>query len=332
MKILVAAALTQEAIDRLREAVGEQELTYRPCNRAEELTAHFDPKTEVLLTRILPDLTITPNLKWIQTFGAGVDHILSHPLCQPPVKVTTSSGIHAEQMAELVFAFILYFQRSLGKMQTYCKLRKWPKPFELNHFFERSSLRNQTLGIAGFGAIGQAVGRIGNAFGMNILAFRRHRGKSSSLRLHTSTGTSFSFQEMYDLEGLRKLAAVSDYMAICLPLTKETNHLINDDVLRQMKPTSILINVGRGAVVDEQALLGVLRTKRIAGAALDVYEREPLPTNHPFYSMDNVFLSPHVGGTRADYDMMVVEVFAENLARYLSGQPLLNEVNWTLQY
>lgn len=285
-----------------------------------------------MLTRVLPDPAIAPRLKWVQTCGAGVDQIVAHPLCNPPVKVTTASGIHAESMAELVFAFILYFQRSLGRMQTYRELRKWPQLSEHYGFFDRPALLNQSLGVVGFGAIGQAVGRIGSAFGMDVLALRRHPERKSSVRFSTSSRTGFVPPKVYGPEDLTELATVTDYLVLCLPLTKETHHLINEDIFRKMKPSSILVNVGRGAVADELALITALRERRIAGAALDVYEFEPLPQDHPFYSMDNVFLSPHVGGARADYDLLVAEVFTTNLARYLTGKPLLNEVNWNWGY
>jgi phosphoglycerate dehydrogenase-like enzyme len=332
MKIYVAIDLPAVAINRLRKAAQGNELTLRPCETSEELAAHFDRKTEVLLTRILPDPATSPNLKWVQTCGAGIDHIVSHPLCKLPVRITTASGIHAESMSQLVFAFILYFQRSLRKIQNYQQLRKWVPLSDHYGFFERPSLLNQTLGIVGFGAIGQAVGRVGDAFGMRVLACRRHPSANFPLRFHTSTRRYPQPSKVYGPESVSELAALSDYLVLCLPFTTETYHLIDEDLFGIMKPSSILISVGRGGVVNEQALLAALTEGRIAGAALDVYEREPLPGDHPFYSMDNVLLSPHIGGASADYDIMVAEVFAENLTRYLSKQPLLNEVNWNLQY
>ena len=131
---------------------------------------------------------------------------------------------------------------------------------------------------------------------------------------------------------LQDVVSEADYLVLCLPLTPQTRGLIGRDVLDRMKSSAILINVGRGAVVDEMALVETLRRGGVAGAALDVFAQEPLPADHPLYEMENVIVSPHVAGATRRYDSLVVDVFVENLKRYLAEQPLLNTVDWSAGY
>jgi phosphoglycerate dehydrogenase-like enzyme len=197
----------------------------------------------------------------------------------------------------------------VAKIHLYQRLRKWPAPAELFDFFERPELSGQTLVVAGSGAIGGRVAEVGKAFGMRVVGIRR----SSPV-------------------ALQDVVSEADYLVLCLPLTPQTRGLIGRDVLDRMKSSAILINVGRGAVVDETALVESLRGGGIAGAALDVFAQEPLPADHPFYEMENVIVSPHVAGATPRYDSLVVDVFVENLKRYLAGQPLLNTVDWSAGY
>ena len=167
--------------------------------------------------------------------------------------------------------------------------------------------------MAGLGSIGGRVASLGKAFGMRVVGIKRN--------------------PEHGLEALREIVSEADYLVLCLPLTPQTRGLIGRDVLDRMKSSAILINVGRGAVVDEMALVEALLLRGgIAGAALDVFAQEPLPPDHPFYDMENVIVSPHVGGATRRYDALVVDVFVENLKRYLSGQPLLNAVDWSAGY
>ncbi|HWQ56330.1 MAG TPA: D-2-hydroxyacid dehydrogenase [Bryobacteraceae bacterium] len=330
MTILVAADLPAGSIEKIRRAAGNHNVVVSPCAGPEELAPSIPAGTEVLLSPYLPTPDTVPALQWVQTFGAGIDHLLDHPLCGR-VRITTSSGIHAAGMAELVFAFILSFQRNMRKIHEYRDARKWPVGGELFRFFDRPTLPGQTLGLVGFGSVGGEIGRLGDAFGMRVLAVRRDPALETR-RFSLNSRPPVSPHALYGPEALPEVAAQADYLVVTLPLTPETRHAINADIICRMKPSSVLINVGRGAVVDEAALIEALRQRRIAGAALDVFEQEPLPPDHPFYGMDHVLLSPHVGGARADYGAQVAEVFAANLKRYCAGEPLLNEVDWARRY
>jgi phosphoglycerate dehydrogenase-like enzyme len=332
LTIFVAVDASPQALQRMRIIAAGNSVECRPCANGDEVRDNIPPDTEVLLSRYLPDCFTAKNLKWVQTFGAGVDHLRTHPLARRNVLFTTSSGIHAKAVSELVFAFLLYFQRSLGKIQQYSRLRKWPIPEDLYTFFDRPELSRQTLAVVGYGSIGREVSRLGTSFGLRVLGVRRNPERSLGLRFRAGSPASDIVEGLYGMDRLLQVATEADYLVICLPLTSETRHCISRDVLRAMKPTAVLINVARGGVIDEAALIEALRDQQIAGAALDVYEQEPLPSDHPLYTLDNVLLSPHVAGARSDYVDQVIEVFITNLERFLSGKPLLNLVDWLREY
>jgi len=168
------------------------------------------------------------------------------------------------------------------------------------------------------GAVGQEIARLCKAFGMRVIGIRRSDGAASPCP---------DVDRVYPREQLPELLAESDFVVLALPLTKETQGMIGEKELRVMKPTAFLINVARGAIVDEEALVRALTEKWIAGAGLDVFTREPLPPESPLYAMDNVIFSPHISGDIPDYESRAVEVFCENLRRYLAGEPFLHEVD-----
>ena len=328
--ILVTIDLPLELQEKIHSAAGQNRVVYQLCRTAEDYGAFADQDFEILLSRYaLPDRRVLPDLKWIQTFGAGVDHLTSHPLTRSGILFTTASGIHASCVSELVFAFILHFQRSLSKIQLYKSLRKWPAPAELFDFFEHPELDGQSLIVVGLGAIGRRVARLGKAFGMRVQAIKRFPESTPALRFGKN---EYEVDEVHDLNALQEIVPQADYLVLCLPLTPDTRGLISREILDGMKSSAILINVGRGALVDEKALVESLRRGGLAGAALDVFALEPLSPDHPFYELENLIVSPHVGGATRRYDSLVVDVFVENLGRYLNGQPLLNQVDWTAGY
>jgi len=240
----------------------------------------------------------------------------------------------------------------------------WPPDEQRWPLFVPAEVRGATLGIIGYGSIGREVARIGKTFAMRVLASKRDLARKSddgyrlpgtgdpdgSLpdawfetgRGHgraEARGSSASGQDASSVQrrraeargssasGLHELLAQSDYVVLAAPLTPESERLIGEEELRAMKPSGVFINVGRGATVDEPALVRALAAKRIAGAALDVFSREPLPADSPLYQLDNVILSPHVSGFIPSYDEKCTDLFVANLKRYLHGEPLLNLVD-----
>ncbi len=271
-------------------------------------------------------------MRWIQLHSAGAEHVLDNPVADSNVAVTTSSGIHATPIAEYVLASMLAHRWRVA-LWTHCQREsKWPKGrWDL---YARPELLGATLGIVGYGSIGREVGRLGQAFGMRVLALRRGDGRLD--RGHSIAGTGDPEgvipERFYPPEALHSMLAECDYVVVALPLTPATTHYIGEAELRAMKPSTYLVNVARGAILDEAALVRALRDGWISGAGLDVFEQEPLPADSPLWEMENALISPHVAGFTPRYDERAVALFAENLARYLAGQPLLNQVDMSRGY
>lgn len=299
----------------LQEASGSEVV----CVTSQEELITQLPETEVLCSFSVPNnwRELAPNLRWLQYPGAGVDGLRDSGLLDPEssVVVTTATGIHAITISEYVFGSMLMFNWN------------WPQMVRLqdSHLWARSTgwyglggreLAGQTLGIVGMGKIGRRIAQLGRAFGMRVLGIRR-----------SFAGEKVSdpdLDQAYPPERLHELLGQSDYVVLAVPLTAETEHLIGEAELKAMKPNTYLVNIARGRVIDEQALIQALRDGWIGGAGLDVAEVEPLPSNSPLYGMPNVILTPHIAGVSVHYERRLAELFAENLRRYRASEPLLN--------
>jgi len=249
------------------------------------------------------------------------------------VLITTTSGIHAPPIAEYAFASMLAWSRRVPKMLYYQNRREWPQGrWEL---FVGQELRGATLGIVGYGSIGREVGRLGKCFGMRVVATKRSVGQVADTGYRvpgTGDPEGQILNRIYPPEQLREMLAECDYVVISLPLTPDTRGLIGEEELRAMKPNAYLVNISRGGIVDEAALIKALQEGWIAGSGLDVFEEEPLPPDSPLHDLDNVILSPHVAGFSPHYDERASDLFAENLRRYLAGVELLNLVDKEVGY
>lgn len=255
------------------------------------------PRHGRLLTDLWRDLSST---KWVHSLGAGVEALPFDLLRRSEIVVTNGRGLYADALAEFAVAAMLYFARDLRRLLRNQDSRAW-EPFTVER------VEGKTAGIIGYGGIGQAVGRRAEAMGMRVLPVRRR-------------------QEFGD-PTVDEVVAEADYLILATPLTAATHHLLNRERLGTMKPGSVLINVSRGSVVDEPALVELLRDRKIRGAALDVFETEPLPPDHPFWTLDNVLLSPHGADRTADSHERAMAFFIENLRRYERGESLENVVD-----
>ncbi len=289
------------------------------------------PETEILYTvRHFPEPLQTPRLRWIQTHFAGVDSITKLPIVKAEdVEITTGSGIHAVQMAEYCLAMMLAFAY---KIPTALKLQakaEWPtRPTDV---FAPYQLRGQTLGIAGYGSIGRELARLAAAFGMTVLASKRNMKEVTDNEGYAEPGTGDPEgtipARLYPPEAMASMVALCDWVVVTTPLVEGAPPVIDEAVLKAMKKTAVLVNVARGAVIDEAALITTLSTEKIAGAALDVFKEEPLPATSPLWNLDNVILTPHISGNSAQLHEKAAALFAENLQRYLENKPLLNQFN-----
>ena len=225
------------------------------------------------------------------------------------VIVTTAAGIHAETISEYVFGSMLMFNWNWPQMVRLQDEHKWARSVSWYHLGGRE-LAGQTLGIIGLGHIGRRIAQLGRAFGMRVLGTRRS--------IHTSEEQESDVDQVFLPEQLHELLPLCDYVVISVPLTRETEKLISEAELRMMRSNTYLVNIARGRVIDEQALVRALREGWIAGAGLDVTEKEPLPPESPLYSMPNVILTPHISGNTVHYEARLAALFADNLKRYRS--------------
>jgi phosphoglycerate dehydrogenase-like enzyme len=263
-----------------------------------------------------------------------VDRLLDEPIWDSDVTITTASGIHAPNVAQHAWAMIMAWANRVPRWLFYQRKAEWPK--NRWDIFLQDELRDRTLGILGYGSIGREIARLAKAFGMTVLATKRDARtiEDSGYRLPGATpdpGEPLA-DRIYPGEATRSMAAECDYLVIVLPLTNQTRNLVDEALLRALKPTCFLVNVGRGEIIREADLVRALQKGWIAGAGLDVFENEPLPAESPLWAMENVIISPHVSGMTPHYDDRAVELFAENLRRYLAGEPLLNVVSRDVGY
>ncbi len=278
-------------------------------------------EAEVLCSYWIPNdwRILAPHLRWLQYSSGGVDELLPTGIlaADSGVMVTTAAGINANTISEYAFGSMLMFNRTWPEMICLQDRHVWPRSAHWYNLGGRE-LGDQTLGIIGLGSIGRRIAQLGKAFGMRVLAMRR------TWRPLSEQGNDPDVDQYYPREHLHEMLHECDYIVLSVPLTKETEHLIGETELQVMRSHAYLINVARGQVVDEQALIRALQAGRIAGAGLDVVEKEPLAADSPLYSLPNVILTPHISGLSVHYDKHLMALFAENLRRYRAGEPLLN--------
>ncbi len=253
-----------------------------------------------------------PRLEWVQSGGAGVERYLTPDFVASPIVLTNARGIYAIPIADHVVSFVLHFSRLFNVLLRKQIRHEWAEWGEC----EPDELVGKTLGIVGLGAIGSEAAKRAKAFGMRVIATRRR------LELPCEF-----VDEVRRAEELPWLLEESDYVALCAALTPGTRHLIGEDELRLMKRTAYIVNIARGGLIDEQALIAALREERIAGAGLDVFEKEPLPADSPLWDMANVLITPHNAGGSPRSHARLMDLFRENLRRYTAGEPLLNVVD-----
>ncbi len=314
--IQVGVDLSEPLLARIRDAAGPDAVV-RVLPEADTSPERL-VGVEVALGHFPLDLvTAARSLRWIQSPSAGVESYLSETMQQSGIILTNGRGVYGVAGAEHVLGEMLIFTRRLQEMLAAQRERRW----EQATYQTIPTLQGQTLGVVGLGGIGSQIALRGKAFGMTVLAVRRHPGEPPA-----------SVDHLFGLEGLDDLLAASDHVVLALPLTPETRNLIDAARLARLRPTAYLYNVGRGAVVDEAALIVALQAGRFAGAALDVFVEEPLPADSPLWSLPNVILTPHVAANGPSDWTTVVSLFADNLRRYRAGQPLQNIVDFALGY
>lgn len=261
-------------------------------------------------------LELCPNLRWVQTSSAGVGGLIKRlGLDFTDVIVTTASGIHAKPLAEFVFAVLLSWVKEFPRLRNEQQAHRWER-------YCAGELDGRTITVVGPGRIGREVGRLAHAFGMHTIAIASHidQGRAASL----------GFDEAFDRSGLHDALSRSDFVVLSTPHTAGTENLIDAAAIAAMKPGIVLVNIARGIVIDEDAMIAALRSGHIAYAGLDVFRTEPLPADSPLWDLPNVLVAPHSASTAWNENQRIVDIFVRNLPLYLSGRydemsPLLDK-------
>ena len=266
------------------------------------------------------DLTrAAPNLRWLQASMAGAGEVAKKAgLLETDVVVTTASGVYSGPLAEFVVMAMLQHAKNLDRLRRDKAEKAWHQAYN-------DTLENKTLCVVGMGNIGRAIAERVRPFGTRILGVKRTVREDDPARSHAD--------ELHGTERLRDALAEADYVVVTLPGTPETRHLVDADTIAAMKPGTYFANVGRGSVVDEGALVEALQSGHLSGAALDVFEVEPLPQESPLWELENVIVSPHATDmVPALINERQTDLFCDNLRRYLEGEPLVNVLDKRLLY
>ena len=322
MRLILDAKIEADTVDRLRALSSDLDVVDRRGDPEFEIEALSDPEVEVIVGPRAPsDLGQVPGLRWLQLRSAGVDHLAADPPWKHGILVTNAKGVYAIPIAEYVTGMVLRIHQPVS----------WAADQEAHHWPDRASLvsliRGRTATIVGYGSIGREVARLLSALGMRVLAVKprpeiRH---DTAYRVPGTGDPDGSIPErIVGVDRLAETAAEADVVVLTMPLTDATRGIIDAGVLAALRSGAWLINVARGALVDEAALLDALHAGRLAGAVLDVTIQEPLPADSPLWDAPNVILTPHASGvTLRFFDDLLVE----NVRRYLAGEELLNVVD-----
>ncbi|HEV2444482.1 MAG TPA: D-2-hydroxyacid dehydrogenase [Candidatus Sulfopaludibacter sp.] len=318
--VLVLANPTEPQLAMLEElppdtgiAVGDTAEAFERA--AEDATVIFNWSGSGALLREV--FAMCPRVRWVHSRSAGLDGVIFPELVAHPAVLTNATGVFSPPLGEFALGAILYFAKDFRRMVANQVAGRWEQ-------FDITLISGQTAGIVGYGDIGRAVATRVRAMGMRVLAVKRHGPPLYNM--------DPLVDRIYSPADRREMLALCDYVVAAAPLTEETRGMIGDAEFAAMKPDAVVINVGRGPVIDEAAMIRALTGRRIKGAALDVFDTEPLSEGHPFYKLDNLLLSPHCADHTPDWLDLAMRFFVEQFARYVKGEPLRNVVDKRLGY
>ena len=319
--VLVLASPAEPQLALLRQlpqetdvAVGNSVDAFRSASRNATIILNWSGSGALLREAF----QMCPNLQWVHTRAAGLDSVLFRELIESPVPLTNGTGVFSPSLAEFVLAAILYFAKDFRRMIRNQYAGVWEA-------FDVLPVSGSTVGIIGYGDIGRAVAKATRAMGMRVLAIKRHSPPPFK-------PDDPLVDQIYSPDRRIEMLSRCDYVVVSAPLTSETRGLIGKSEFAAMKTTAVIINVGRGPIIDEAAMINALFERRIKGAALDVFDQEPLPDRHPFYKLENVLLSPHCADHTPDWLDQAMQFFLTQFERFRKGEPLVNLVNKKLGY
>lgn len=315
--ILMLADPNETQIARLKHRLAGTTANIVAGNSAEAFQSIAAQATVLLNWSGSPPLlksvfAMCPNLRWVHSRSVGLDKTLFPELIESPIPLTNSSGVFSPSLGEFTVAAILYFAKDFRRMIRSQMASAWD-PFDV------TVVAGQTVGIIGYGDIGHAIAARVRPLGMSVLAVKRHAWSERD--------ADPLVEQTYNPDHRIEMISRCDYVVVAAPLTAETHGMIGEPEFAAMKSTAVVINVGRGPIIDESAMLNALRTGRIKGAALDVFDHEPLPPGHPYYQMENVLLSPHCADHTPVWHDEAMNLFIAQYERFRKGELLLNVVN-----
>jgi phosphoglycerate dehydrogenase-like enzyme len=330
LPVLIASYLEPELVERIRAVPGVEVMyapdllpkpTYQGQHHGQRFTRtpQDDARWRALLARaeVLFDFdhtnleripVVAPRVRWIQATSAGIGEMLVRiGLIDSPITFTTASGVHASALAEFCIMGMLVFVKDLPRLKAEQSAHRWQR-------YCAQELRGMTLGVIGLGNVGREVARMGHALGMRVIGTKRTLPADGMPHV----------ERVLPPDRTDEVIREADVLVLIVPQTDGTRRLLGEREIRSMKRGAILINIARGAIVDEPALIAALRDGHLGGAALDVFAKEPLPADNPLWDLPNVIVSPHSASTVPGENARLTDLFCENLRRYLDGKPLIN--------
>lgn len=308
--VLLWTDSTVAYLDAIKAAGLADRVAVDTLPRKEKPSAEQLARTEALMAYGVPPglLPAMPKLRWVQAMTAGVEQWLALPDLPASLALTCARGTHEESMPENIIGALLFVAKPYAAALENQKRRKWVHNVA-------QPLAGKTLGILGLGAIGAHVARIAVALGLRVIGTRRRSEPVADVA------------KVLSAERTPEVLAESDFVLLLLPATPDTDNFINAERLAMMKPGAWLLNFGRGHLIKDDDLVAAVKSRKIAGAVLDVFRQEPLPEDHPFWTTEGIIVLPHIGGPHPQRDRFVARLFADNLGRFLDGRPLKEVVD-----
>lgn len=325
--VLVTLPLTDAQINDLRSVSSRIRIIHFPVYASSEIPGDAWKRTEVLYTgNIFPEPGQVPSLKWIQSHFAGIDTLLESQIGKTPgIFITSLSGAAASQSAEYALGMILALSRQMPRLWVMQQRKEWPA--DRWGKFPPVEIRGSTVGLVGYGSLNRELARLMKPMGAKILAAKLNARRPQD-EGYTPEGLGDPqgdlFDRLYPFQALNSMLMLCDFVVVAVPLTPRTRKMIAKSEFEAMKPGAFLVNLSRGGIVDETALVEALESRRLGGAALDVFDTEPLPVSSPLWTEPNVIITPHIAGISRNYLERGIEMFKANLTRYVEGEPLLN--------
>ena len=335
VKIMITFYLEQELVDKIKnldpriEVLYEPSLMGRPRYQSHHVGFQGTPDQEKIWLKQMSQAEVifgyigrahlrelpkfAPHLKWNQSPSTGIGQMVNRGgLTESDIIFTTAGGVHVTPLSEFVMMSMLMFVKDALRMAEEKKRHNWER-------YCGTELRGKTLAVISLGRTGQEIARLGKSFGMRVIGTKRHTvGVDPS---------SLNVDQLYPWTNLQPLLKEADFVVLCIPHTSETEGMIGEEEFATMKPGSVLINIARGTIYDEPAFIRALESGHLAGAAIDVAAKEPLPPESPLWDMPNVIISPHSASTADSENWKLTDLFCDNLLRYLDGQNLRNVLN-----